>query len=327
MVGVIYLDILNLWLPWNYATFGAIVPSVLLSLSMFFMPESPNWLMAKYGRSLRVVEALHQLRHPTSDIEKELDEMEEQTLAMKGQSQRITWTMLKRQDTYKPMFIAIVMLFFQQFCGVNAVQFYMTSIFAKAGSTIEPNVAVIIVNAVFILATCGGGLVVDRLGRKVLLIASGLGQSTACAVFGYYYYSVDPNPSIIPIVCLCIFLSSYSFGWSPVAWIVITEISGYKVISFISSVSSTICWIFVFIVTKEFTDLSDAIHKYGAFWLFSAISFCSALFIIYLPETKGKTVDEIQHMMYPKAYENSNNTNVKDTYDQDSFPRSDVTKI
>ena len=129
--------------------------------------------MAKYGRSLRVVEALHQLRHPTSDIEKELDEIEKQTLAQKGQSQRITCTILKRQDTYKPMFIAIAMLFFQQFCGINAVQFYMATIFAKAGSTIEPNVAVIIVNTVFIVATCGGGLVVDRLGRKILLITSG----------------------------------------------------------------------------------------------------------------------------------------------------------
>lgn len=289
------------------------MPSVLLSVSMFFMPESPNWLMAKFGRSLRVVEAMHQLRHPSSDIEAELDEIQSQTQSQKEQSQRVTWAtikqsaqVLKREDAYKPVLIAITLLFFQQFCGLNAVQFYMASIFAKAGSTIDPKVAVIIVNAVFIVATCGGGLVVDRLGRKLLLITSGLGQSIAAALLGYYYYSVDPNPSVIPIIALCVFVSSFSFGWSPVAWIVITEISGYKVISLVSSVSSCVCWLFVFIVTKEFADLSNAIKKYGAFWLFSAISFLSVIFIFYLPETKGKTVEHIQRIMYPSVYKNDN---------------------
>ncbi|CAG2184051.1 unnamed protein product, partial [Oppiella nova] len=127
VVGILYMDILSLWLPWNWVAFGGIIPSVLLSLSMFFIPESPNWLMLKFGRCLRVVEALHQLRHPNSDIDQELDELEEQVLSIQSQkASGFSIRLLTRQDVYKPLLIGILLCFFQQFSGTNAIQFYMT---------------------------------------------------------------------------------------------------------------------------------------------------------------------------------------------------------
>ena len=188
-----------LWIPWNYTALAAIVPSVALSISMFFMPESPNWLMSKFGRSLKVVESMHRLRHFESDIDQELNEVEEITLARKANNtQSFSYKMLSQQDVYKPMLIAVGLLFFQQFSGMNALQFYMADFFKDSGSSLKPSIAVIVVNTVMLLATIGGGVLVDRLGRRIMLSLSGLCHSTSLAVLGYYYYKHRTGDSIAP---------------------------------------------------------------------------------------------------------------------------------
>ncbi|CAG2121517.1 unnamed protein product, partial [Medioppia subpectinata] len=173
-VGILLMNTLSLWVRWEYLGYGAIVPSVLLSGAMVFIPESPNWLMVKYGRCPRVVEALRQLRHRESDIEAELAELEAQVTALKAQKDSgFSAKMLRRQDVYKPLTIGLLLCFFQQFSGTNAVQFYMTGIFMDAGSSLQPEYAVIVVNTSMFVATLIGSPLVDRLGRKILLVVSG----------------------------------------------------------------------------------------------------------------------------------------------------------
>ncbi|CAG2162494.1 unnamed protein product [Oppiella nova] len=334
--GILYMDILSIWLPWNWVAFGGIIPSVLLSLFMFFIPESPNWLMLKFGRCLRVVEALHQLRHPNSDIDQELDELEEQVLSIQSQkASGFSIRLLARQDVYKPLIIGILLCFFQQFSGINAIQFYMNQIFIDSGSSMEPKYAVIVVNCSMFVATLIGCALIDRLGRKILLIVSGTGHAISLAVLGYYYYknsgsdtgatvnpltttstlsslldpyitatevSAHPESSALPIICLGVFVSAYSIGFSSVIWIVITEICNTAYVGFIQSTCSVFVWLFVFVVTKEFEDLARVAHKYGAYWMFAGICVLSTLFIFYLPETKGQSIDEIQKRFYPKIY-------------------------
>ncbi|CAG2115581.1 unnamed protein product, partial [Medioppia subpectinata] len=306
-VGILLMNILSLWVPWEYLGYGAIVPSVLLSGAMFFIPESPNWLMVKYGRCLRVVEALHQLRHRESDIDDELAELEAQVTALKAQKDSgFSAKMLRRQDVYKPLTIGLLLCFFQQFSGTNAVQFYMTGIFADAGSSLRPEYAVIVVNTSMFVATLIGSTLVDRLGRKILLMASGTGHTVSLAVLGYYYYKnrdlAHPDSSPLPIICMAVFFVAYSIGYSSVTWIVITEICNSSYVGFITSTCSVFVWITAFVVTKEFEDLIRLVHKYGAYWFFAGLCLLSTLFIFYLPETKGQSIEEIQRKLCPKVY-------------------------
>ena len=361
VVGILFVDILLLKIPWNWTSLGPIIPAVMLSVSMFFMPESPNWLMYKYGRSLRVVEALHQLRDPSSDINKELDELEELAKSRKeANSQGFSLNVLKRQDVYKPILIGICLNFFQQFSGMNALQFYMVDLFKDSGSSLEPAVAVIVVNTAMLLATLMGGLLIDRLGRKLLLMISGLCHTSCLGVLGYYYYKhrtdVDSivitnsttiayntstaipdvffapiagtthETSLIPVICLVIFVTGFSLGYGPVIWIIISEICSSQTVGLVISFCSFICWTFTFIVTKEFEDLTRVATKYGAYWIFGGISATSVLFALYLPETKGKSVEEIQKILYPKLYENKSIDKNND-YNKNQFPRSEVSVL
>lgn len=268
------------------------------------MPESPNWLMYKFGRSLRVVEVLHQIRHSDSDIDTELDELEERA-NLKRVETGFSIKQITRQDVYKPLLIGMCLMFFQQFSGMNALQFYLTDIFKKSGSKLKAEYATIVVNSSMLVAAVFGSLLIDRLGRKILLIISGFGHMTSIGVLGYYYYqnrsSDTGDSSVLPIICLVVFVSSFSIGYGPIPWIVVTEITSSSAIGFISSTSSIFAWIFTFIVTKEFDDMQKVAQRYGAFWIFSGISALSIAFAFYLPETKGKTVEEIQKLYYPKV--------------------------
>ncbi|XP_054158960.1 facilitated trehalose transporter Tret1-2 homolog [Oppia nitens] len=322
VIGILYMDILGLWVNWNWLGLAAVVPSVLLSATMFFMPESPAWLMLKYGRTLRVVEAMHQLRDPSSDIDQELDELEDRGThsgsssasktdgqhQQQQQSSGFSIRQLSRQDVYKPLAIGLMLCLFQQFSGSNALQFYMTDIFKDSGSTLRAEYATIVVNCSNFLATIIGSLAIDRFGRRLLLLFSGLGHTVSLAVLGYYYYANrnqvggDSSASVLPIICMVIFFVAYSIGFCPVIWIVITEICTTAFVGFITTTCSVFVWLCVFVVTKEFEDMVQGIHKYGAYWFYGACSLLSILFVWFLPETKGKSIDDIQRQLYPKIY-------------------------
>jgi MFS family permease len=302
-----------LWMPWHYISIAALLPTILLTVSMIFMPESPNWLMIKFGRGTQVVEALQRLRRDDSDIDKELDELEERANISK-QGSGFSIRQIGRKDVYKPLLIGMCLVFFQQFCGMNAVQFYMTDMFRESGSKLEPLYDMLITNAAMLVATVFGGLLIDRLGRKILLYISGFGHMSSIAVLGYHYFknrevdSAHTEPSIVPILCLIVFVSSFSIGYGPIPWIIVTEITSSSAIGFIITTTSVFAWIFTFLVTKEFVDISKIAGKYGALWMFSCISALSIAFAFYLPETKGKSVEEIQKLLYPEVT-NSNNQN------------------
>ena len=120
---------------------------------MLFMPESPVWLMNKFGRcSLKSVDALRRLRSSDSDIEGEIKEIEERLEEERSTSSGFSLGQLKRPDVYKPVIIANALMIFQQLSGINAVLFYAADIFKSAGSKIDPNINAVIVTGTMVVA-------------------------------------------------------------------------------------------------------------------------------------------------------------------------------
>lgn len=225
-------------------------------------------------------------------------------LASKGQPENQSLmqrlAMIKRSDVWKPMVLSIFLMGYQQLAGVNGVIFFLSSIFETAGVS-DLTVATTSVWIVQCLATVAGACVCDRLGRKIILYASSTFELTALVILGVYYYKKEGNDEFassfgwLSILCCIIFIIGFSIGWGPLPWGMIPELTPQFARPLTCGVATAFNWFCAFIVTLYFEALQNAIKPYGAFWMFACIVATGYAFNFFaLPETKGKTLEEIQ---------------------------------
>ncbi|XP_043269296.1 uncharacterized protein [Venturia canescens] len=287
----------------------AILPFVFFA-SFFFMPESPYWLLAKDRRD-DAIDSLVRLRRKSRDaVKTECDEM--QAAVEEANRSAATWLDLYRVKTnFKALIYTCVLVTGQQMSGINVVLLYSQDIFIQAsdpGSGLETSVSTIIVGVVQLLASCVTPLVVDRLGRRILLVVSGIGEVTSLAALGYFFYIkeqsensadaamlVDSVKSWLPVLSLVVFIALYSIGWGPLPWGIMGEMFASDVKAKASSITVCVCWLLGFLITKFFSDIALAFGNSTAFWIFAVFSGLAVLFAIFiLPETKGKSLEQIQ---------------------------------
>ncbi|XP_071259805.1 solute carrier family 2, facilitated glucose transporter member 8-like isoform X1 [Salvelinus alpinus] len=178
------------------------------------------------------------------------------------------------------------------------------------------NVATVVVAAIQVVFTAVAALVMDRAGRKLLLILSGVSMCLSTAAFGVYFklssethgnssglclvespLAEDPAAGLswLALASMGFFITGFSLGWGPIPWLVMSEIFPSRVKGFASSVCVLTNWGSAFIITKTFQDLMDLLTSAGTFWLFSGCCALNIVFtILFVPETKGKTLEQIQ---------------------------------
>ncbi|KZC10964.1 Facilitated trehalose transporter Tret1 [Dufourea novaeangliae] len=260
------------------------------------MPESPYYLL-KIGQREEAIASLARLRSlPPASVQKEADEMQ------------VTWNctasimdLFTVKANFKAMVYTSLLAMFQQLSGINVVLFYMEGIFISAGTSLSTSVATIIVGAVQTIASCVTPVVVDRLGRKLLLIISGIGEIVTLCALGTYFYLKDAlhsdvsSISILPILSLVIFIATYCLGWGPLPWTMMGEMLATNVKSKASSIAVCMCWLLAFFITKFSGTLSESFGNYTLYWLFAVFCVISVVFtVMVLPETKGKNLQQIQ---------------------------------
>jgi Na+/melibiose symporter-like transporter len=179
------------------------------------------------GKNEEAVQALRRLRGRTADLKAELNDLiveEEHRLSQNfGKA-------LKRTSSRKAMMICFGLMIFQQLSGINAVIFYTTTIFRDAKIELKPEFATIIIGVIQVLATFVATMTVDRVGRRVLLVLSDILMAICTLTLGVYYGLKGNEDSatvdgfgLIPLLSLCVFVSAFSLGFGPVAWIMIGE--------------------------------------------------------------------------------------------------------
>jgi MFS family permease len=282
------------------------------------MPDSPHFYIAK-GRKADAAKALKYLRgKSTEGIQQELDEIEaavEESMKQKGsvsdiftnkgntKGEKIEIISKTKLNNFfnTALIISVGVLSFQQLSGINVVLFYSQSIFEKAGSTLEPAIATILVGIVQVLASGATPLVVDRLGRKVILLFSAAGMAIGLGLLGLFFYLDAQKADIVssitwlPIVSLIGFVIVYCVGFGPLPWALFGEMFPPNVKSVASSIVTSICWILGFMVTKYFAALEEVVGSYGAFWLFGICCCVAFLFTLTMVfETKGLSLQQIQ---------------------------------
>ncbi|KPJ19334.1 Facilitated trehalose transporter Tret1 [Papilio machaon] len=154
-----------------------------------------------------------------------------------------------RGSNFKAFYISCALVFFQQFSGINAVLFYMNTIFKAAGSDLDPSIATIIIGAVQVVASMITPLVVDRLGRRLLLLVSTCGTAIGLALLGMYFLLNSQNSPVVssigflPILSLVLFIVTYCWGLGPLPWAVMGELLPIEVKAVASPIATAFCWI------------------------------------------------------------------------------------
>lgn len=284
-----------------------VVPLIFGSIFVF-MPESPTYLVSKNNNE-SAIKSIQWLRGKDYNYNPELEELKATEEQIKQQSVSMGAALL-RPVTLKALAISLGLMFFQQLCGINAVIFYSTDIFKDAETGIDENLSTIVVGVMQVIATFVSVMVVDKLGRRLLLLASAIVMAFSTVAMGAYFYMKDnDNQSVtnlgwLPVSALCVFIIMFSIGFGPVPWLMMGELFASDVKGVAGSIAGTSNWVLAFIVTKTFVNMKEALGSGQTFWLFAGITVVGAIFVFLLvPETKGKSLNEIQ-----KILEGNNNS-------------------
>lgn len=300
--GILYAYIMGSLLNIKTYTFSCAFCICLFSILFFFQPETPLYFVRKNNFE-KAKQSLLKLRGKNCDVDSELREIELQ-VKEHSESTASLQHVLKQKSTIKAIIISLGLMFFQQFSGINVIIMYSSDIFKESGASWDPNLACIIVAVFQVVATFTSSLLIDTLGRRKLLIISDAVMALSSVVLGLYFTlkthkiineSILHHLSSVPVIALCIFVVVFSIGFGPIPWMISAEIFIPQLKSIAGSVAGTLNWFLAFLITKFYIDVKNAVGDDVTFYIFSAISCLGAVFVYFIvPETKGKTVDDIQ---------------------------------
>lgn len=279
-------DLENNW-RWMF-TSGA-VPSVLFFICVFLVPESPRWLLSK-GFADKAKAIMAKISG-TDNVDVEMQTIQaSMQREVKG----------KLSDLIKPgvafiVGLGITMAVFQQISGANAVFFYAPIIFEKAGMDVKDQLfQQIMIGAINLIFTLVAMQLVDRLGRKKLMLAGALLMAVWLLLLGICFYLNLLEGYFVTVFVLA-FIATYATTLAPVTWVLISEIFPTKIRGIAVSVATAMLWVACFALAYGFPVLIATLDAAYTFFLFSAICFVYFLILLkYAPETKGKTLEQFE---------------------------------
>lgn len=284
---------------WRPMFLLAIIPGAALAALMWFMPETPRWLV-KAGRRESAEQALHQVQ-PEVDAPAGIAAIEDDL----AHDEQASWREVFAPRVRKALWVGLGLAVIQQVTGINAVIYYSNEIFKEAGfSTAEEQAKATLyaIGAVNVLATFIAIAYVDRFGRKPLLRAGLIGMTTSLAALGLAFTLFDESDTsggssvvgTLTLVCMVVYIASFAFSLGPVVWTMINEIYPNRIRGKAVAVATAANWGAAFVVSMTFLSLLDALGGTLTFWLFGVISIASFVWIgRKVPETKGRTLEEV----------------------------------
>jgi sugar porter (SP) family MFS transporter len=281
---------------WRWMFALTAVPSLLFFFSMFFVPESPRWLV-KNGASDRARRVLARIG---GDAYAEAEVRDVQATLAGEEVRHVRFAELLEPRLRRVLVLGVVLAVFQQWCGINVIFNYAEEIFQAAGydiSDVLKNIAWTgSVNLAFTFVALG---VVDRGGRRPLMLLGAAGLALIYTIMGLCYHGQVKGLPMLLLVLAAI--GCYAMSLAPVTWVVISEIFPNRIRGAAMSVAVTSLWIACFILTYTFPFLKDNLGPAGTFWLYAGICVAGFVFILWkLPETKGKSLEEIERQLVEK---------------------------
>jgi MFS family permease len=202
---------------------------------------------------------------------------------------------LIRSAAAPALFIAVTLAAMQQLSGINAVIPYAPTIMERAGLSVSNSlISSVLLGLANVAATVVSLRLVDRRGRRPLLMASAAGAAAALALLGLTFeMSLSGAGAWLPLIFLVAYIVSFAIGLGPIFWLLIAEIFPPSARAAGAGIATAVNWFGGFVVGLVFVPLSDAIGRGRMFWVFAAVCALTVVFAKrYVPETKGRRVDD-----------------------------------
>lgn len=279
---------------WRWMFASGAVPSIIFFILVLRVPESPRWLV-KQGRENEAHAILARVDNAQS-ASAEIASIKETLTLEKG-----ALSELFRPGFRTALLIGIVLAIFQQITGINAVLYYAPRIFETAGfermSAIGQSTIVGLVNMLFTVIAI---VLVDRLGRKPLLLTAAAGMGISFILLGAAFKFQLFTGGLVLLFTL-LYVAFFAMAMGPIVWVVMAEIFPTRIRGRAMAIATVFLWLSDFLVSLTFPVIADRFNESSAFWLYAAMCIIDFFFmLIVLPETKGKTLEDIERQWLKK---------------------------
>ncbi|XP_037517201.1 facilitated trehalose transporter Tret1 [Rhipicephalus sanguineus] len=305
--GMLATYVLGKWLTYQNLAVALMAPTILMVVLLFWTKESPRWLLQK-GRRDAALESL--LFYQGPEGKKELAAIEESLCGTESLRLRD----LALPYIYRPFLCLLLVMFLQQSSVVTVIVVYTHDIFREAGTSMAPEDCSIIIGVVQVAVVAIATFLTDRVGRKILLIVSTFGTSMSLFLFGYSFYLKQHSPDTfaisytwLPIVSMGLMFVAFNVGMSHLPWVLLGEMLPLRVKGFATGFCTSFAFAYSFLLIKEFFRLQLLLGAAATYWLFAALLLVGCvLFWIFIPETKQKTLEEIEKLFGKKVADFAN---------------------
>lgn len=277
---------------WRWMFALAVIPAAVFGIGLIFIPDSPRWLAAR-GQMDKARAVLKKIRN-SDEVESEVNQIQSSVA-----QQKANWSELFSPLLRMAMIVGIGMAIAQQITGINTVIYYAPTIFKFAGlssssSAILASVGVGIVN---VLLTVVAMQLIDKVGRRPLLLISLAGMAISLFVLGGAFLLPQFKGILgwIAVGSLMTYVGFFAVGLGPVFWLILSEIYPLRIRGRAMSVGTAANWSANLIVALSFLTLTEVLGESATFWLYAAVTVGAWFFAYFLaPETKGKTLEQIE---------------------------------
>lgn len=312
----------NLEYGWKYMFWSELVPALLFFILLFKVPQSPRWLMIK-GKEDKAKNILIRI-HGEEIANTEFNEIKE-SIQKEGRAAKDS---IFKKSLFPIVVIGTVISVLQQFTGINAVLYYGADIFEQALGFGQEDILAqqILLATVNLLFTFVAMFAVDKYGRKPLLIIGGFGMLIGFLIMGFTLFlsdysqvnaaglpTISSTEGIISLIGILLFIASFAMSMGPIVWVLLSEIFPNRIRSAAMSVAVAAQWLANYFVSQTFpivveSDANKLVADGGTwnnalpYFIFSGFIVLIILFVWkYIPETKGKTLEEMEAVFAKKT--------------------------
>jgi MFS transporter, SP family, arabinose:H+ symporter len=306
VTGIFLTYFVNLWIAgagdeawsistgWRWMFAVGAVPGILFLLLLFFVPESPRWLI-KQGKPAEALPVLVKIHGEELARQEVLD--------IKDSFKQETGTV---RQLFKPglrlaLLVGVGLAVLQQITGINAVMYYAPEIFKETGAGTNASlIQTILVGFINFLFTILALWLIDKAGRKALLLVGSASMTVCLLVIGFAFHTGQTSGPWV-LIFILLYVASFAISLGPVVWVIMSEIFPNRIRGKATAIAAMALWAADYVVSQSFPPLLSTAGPASTFWLFGVMSLITLVFTWRLvPETKGKSLEEIEAMWSAK---------------------------
>ncbi len=283
---------------WRWMLGVGAIPAIILFIGMLFLPYSPRWMISK-NRIEHAIQILRRIRgehHP--EIESEIKAIHESLNV-----QHKHWSILFAKNIRPALAVAAGLAIVQQFTGINTILYYAPTILKLTHyqGVQGAILSAIPIGIVFVIFTVIGLPLIDRWGRRPLLLLGLVGMSIGLLLLAWVFAQPVHSTLLqgLALASLLLYVACFAFSLGPIMWLMISELFPLSVRGWGSSLATAVCWTSNMIVTFTFLIMVKYLGASGSFCVYFVFAILSIIFVyFFVPETKNVTLEQIEANLY-----------------------------